>query len=55
MEADANVDSVINKLTKKEKQNPLIDDNGDGIGHGSGDPDVLPIGEDGIKALNTFP
>jgi hypothetical protein len=38
-----------------EKQVPLIDDNGDGIGHGTEDADYLPIGGDGNLALVTYP
>jgi len=36
-------------------QNPQIDDNGDGTGHGTNKPDTLPLGGDGYLALNTYP
>ena len=36
-------------------QNALIDDNGDSKGHGTDDPDILPIGGDGYLALRTYP
>jgi len=36
-------------------QNPQIDDNGDGIGHGTTGRDYLPMGGDGYLALFTYP
>jgi len=35
--------------------NPQIDDNGDGIGHGTKWQDQLPLWGDGNLALNTYP
>ena len=40
---------------KIRKDNPLIDDNGDGKPSGTWKVDRLPIGGDGILALNTYP
>ncbi len=38
-----------------DEQNPQIDDNGDGRGHGTSSIDKLPIGGDGYLALETYP
>jgi len=38
-----------------DMQIPLIDDNGDGIGHGTAGEDDLPLGGDGALAKNTYP
>ena len=49
MAADKYVDSA------PDDQNPQIDDNGDGKGHGTSSIDTLPLGGDGYLALNTYP
>jgi len=38
-----------------DDQNPQIDDNGDGKGHGTSSIDKLPLGGDGYLALETYP
>jgi len=45
----------IMKICDNEDQIPLIDDNGDGVGHGTSSQDTLPLGGDGDLALNTYP
>ena len=48
-------DHVIADDDDINSQNPQIDDNGDGIGHGTHGRDYLPIGGDGYLALFTYP
>jgi len=43
------------RICHNENQIPLIDDNGDGIGHGTSSQDALPLGGDGNLALDTYP
>jgi len=43
------------QIPSDKHQIPLIDDNGDGIGHGTDEVDKLPIGGDGNLALITYP
>jgi len=47
-------DSAVAKSIHPE-QNPQIDDNGDGNGHGTTSVDHLPVGGDGLTALSTYP
>jgi len=48
-------DHVIADDSDINSQNPQIDDNGDGIGHGTTGRDYLPMGGDGYLALCTYP
>ena len=45
----------IMRICDNEYQIPLIDDNGDGVGHGTAAQDTLPLSGDGNLALNTYP
>ncbi len=47
--------SIFGIVTDPSLQNPLIDDDGTLPGHGTSDPDKLPIDGDGNLALNTYP
>jgi hypothetical protein len=51
MAGDKRVDGKRNP----DEMNPKIDDNGDNKGHGTDDVDILPLGGDGLLALNTYP
>jgi len=54
MRADEYIDSPPFSLLFSQ-QNPKIDDNGDGEGHGTNFPNSLPIGGDGSYALGLSP
>lgn len=43
------------KVCDNSNQIPLIDDNGDGVGHGTSSEDTLPLEGDGKLALKTYP
>ena len=51
------IDNTKNKMKICDNNNqiPLIDDNGDGIGHGTSSQDALPLSGDGNLALDTYP
>lgn len=54
-EAWETADNIIDTRYKYKNQNPLIDDNGDGIGSGTSDSDNLNELDDGSFALKVYP